>query len=109
MPYCHFELEDSDYVTGSRRNPELRGPGGSPPGATLDPNTRVIEFTSVGIQVKNRRSFYIINPTNSQYSFVWNCEDEEDPKIVKQFSCATTKGFVAPGKKTEVRILVFNQ
>ncbi|XP_033625714.1 hydrocephalus-inducing protein homolog [Asterias rubens] len=102
MPYCHFELEDSDYVTGSRRNPELRGPGGSPPGATLDPNTRVIEFTSVGIQVKNRRSFYIINPTNSQYSFVWNCEDEEDPKIVKQFSCATTKGFVAPGKKTEI-------
>ncbi|XP_022080460.1 hydrocephalus-inducing protein homolog isoform X2 [Acanthaster planci] len=102
MPYCHFELEDSDYITGSRRNPELRGPGGAPPGATLDPNTRVIEFGSVGIQVHNRRSFYIVNPTNAHYSFVWTCEDEEDPKEVKQFSCLTAKGFVAPGKKTEI-------
>ena len=56
MPYCHFELEDSDYITGSRRNPELPGPGGAPPGSTLDPNTRVIEFVSIGVQVNRRCS-----------------------------------------------------
>ena len=55
MPYCHFELEDSDYITGAKRNPELRGPGGSPPGSTLDPNTRVIEFNCVGISVRSTR------------------------------------------------------
>ena len=52
MPYCHFELEDSDYITNARRNPEMRGPGGSPPGTTLDPNTRVIEFDTIGVAVK---------------------------------------------------------
>ena len=53
MPYCHFELEDSDYLSSARRNPELRGPGGAPPGSTLDPNTRVIEFDVCGTSVKS--------------------------------------------------------
>ena len=52
MPYCHFELEDSDYITSARRNPEMRGPAGAPPGTTLDPNTRVIEFETTGVSVK---------------------------------------------------------
>ena len=51
MPFCHFELKDSDYITGARRNPELRGPNGAPPGSTLDPNTRVVEFDVVGMAV----------------------------------------------------------
>lgn len=45
MPNCHFELEDSDYITAKRRNPELQGPKG----ATLDLNTRVIEFAAIGV------------------------------------------------------------
>lgn len=45
MPDCHFELEDSDYITAKRRSPELQGPKG----ATLDPNTRVIEFAAIGV------------------------------------------------------------
>lgn len=52
MPYCHFELEDSDYITGARRDPELPGPGDATRGTVLDPNTRVIEFSSVGVGVK---------------------------------------------------------
>lgn len=55
MPYCHFELEDSDYISGARRNPELRGPGGAPPGSTLDINTRVLEFWTVGMGITNTR------------------------------------------------------
>lgn len=51
LPYCHFELEDSDYITANRRNSDLRGPGGM----SLDPQTKVIEFTSVGVHVKNSR------------------------------------------------------
>ena len=53
LPYCHFDLEESDYISGGRRNPELRGPGGAPPGSTLDPSTKVIEFKSCGVKVKN--------------------------------------------------------
>lgn len=41
LPHCHFDLEESDYISGNRRNPEFRG--------SLDPNTRVIEFNVVGI------------------------------------------------------------
>ncbi|XP_010157275.1 PREDICTED: hydrocephalus-inducing protein-like, partial [Eurypyga helias] len=36
MPNCHFELEDSDYLTAKRRNPQLQGPRG----ATFDLSTR---------------------------------------------------------------------
>lgn len=53
VPFCHFELEDSDYISGARRNPELRGPGGAPPGSALNPNTRVVEFSVCGIGVKS--------------------------------------------------------
>ena len=52
MPYCHFELTDSDYISGARRNPELRGPNGAPPGSNLDPMTRVLEFDVVGMGVQ---------------------------------------------------------
>lgn len=51
LPYCHFELEDSNYITAHRRNQDLRGPGGM----SLDANTKVIEFTSIGVYVRNTR------------------------------------------------------
>ena len=105
MPYCHFELEDSDYITGARRNPELRGPGGAPPGATLDPNTRVIEFGSTGVNVRNKRHFFIVNPTSAPYTYVWTCEDVSEPKNKDAFTCLTPKGQVTSGKKSQVRRL----
>ncbi|KAK2496944.1 hypothetical protein MC885_002909, partial [Smutsia gigantea] len=49
LPICHFDLKDSDYISSHRRDPDLRGPSGG----ALDPNTRVIEFSSVGIGDKN--------------------------------------------------------
>lgn len=55
LPFCHFELEESDYITGGRRNPELRGPWGAAPGTMLNPNTKVIEFQSCGVKVKVTR------------------------------------------------------
>lgn len=38
-PWCHFELPDSDYITGGRRNPEQPGPSGAI--EPLDPGTKV--------------------------------------------------------------------
>jgi hydrocephalus-inducing protein len=102
MPYCHFELEASDYISSARRNPELRGPGGAPPGTTLDPNTRVIEFQTVGICVRNTKKFHIVNPTNQRYMFVWMNEDELNAKKLPDFTCSVTEGDIRSGKKTEV-------
>uniref|UniRef100_A0A8C8TUT7 HYDIN, axonemal central pair apparatus protein n=1 Tax=Peromyscus maniculatus bairdii TaxID=230844 RepID=A0A8C8TUT7_PERMB len=98
LPFCHFDLKDSDYISGHRRNPELRGPSVG----ALDPNTRVIEFTSVGIGGKNLRTFTILNPTNSTYSFCWTSEETESLQHPPAFVCLTEKGVIHPEKKAEV-------
>ncbi|XP_069073573.1 hydrocephalus-inducing protein homolog [Pleurodeles waltl] len=102
MPYCHFELEDSDYISQSRRHPDQRGPRGAPPGATLDSNTRVIEFSAVGVNTKNNRVFHIMNPTNSAYSFLWTCEDPPSLKRAPPFRCLNEKGHINAEKKAEI-------
>ncbi|KTG35348.1 hypothetical protein cypCar_00023228 [Cyprinus carpio] len=68
LPYCHFHLKDSDYLTGNRRNPEPHSP------LTVDPNTRVIEFTSVGFEAH-------------QTVFVVNREDQPFHFMVQESSC----------------------
>ena len=103
MPYCHFELVDSDYITSAKRNLELRGPGGAPPGTTLDPNTRVIEFNCVGVGVRTMRKFAIVNPTTMMYNYFWESNDEPNPKKLPDFRLQTKEGEIRPGKKAEVR------
>nr|XP_020443912.1 hydrocephalus-inducing protein-like isoform X2 [Monopterus albus] len=90
LPHCHFDLEDSDYISGSRRNPQLRGP--------LDPNTRVIEFNAVGLSVSLKRCFNVLNPTSKSYSFKWECEDTGSSPL----HCLTPCGTILPGKKVEM-------
>lgn len=102
MPYCHFELEDSDYIRSARRNPELPGPSGLPAGTTLDPNTRVIEFKCVGVGVRCRKQFSIINPTNQNYTFQWTCKDLANTKKISEFTCLSSHGSINSGKKSEV-------
>ncbi|XP_074864560.1 hydrocephalus-inducing protein homolog isoform X2 [Carettochelys insculpta] len=98
LPYCHFELEDSDYLTTNRCNPELRGLRG----AALDPSTRVLEFASVGVHARNRRTFRLVNPTNSTYSFQWTCDQPADLREQPVFSCLTEMGQIQPEKKAEI-------
>ncbi|NXX62461.1 HYDIN protein, partial [Scopus umbretta] len=99
MPNCHFELEDSDYITAKRRNPELQGPRG----AMVDLNTRVIEFAAVGVCGRNSRTFMVMNPTGSAYSFQWTCQDPEAPLEQVAFFCLTERGQIQPGKKAEMK------
>nr|XP_004659621.2 hydrocephalus-inducing protein homolog [Jaculus jaculus] len=98
LPFCHFDLKESDYISGHRRNPDLRGPGAGP----LDPNTRVIEFTCVGIGGQNLQTFTILNPTNTTYSFCWISEEIESLQNPPAFSCLTEKGVIHPEKKAEI-------
>ncbi|NXQ99391.1 HYDIN protein, partial [Sagittarius serpentarius] len=99
MPNCHFELEDSDYITAKRRNSELQGPKG----ATLDLDTRVIEFAAIGVCGRNSRTFMVMNPTSSAYSFQWTCEDPEAPPERVAFFCLAERGQIQPGKKAEMK------
>ncbi|XP_074007853.1 hydrocephalus-inducing protein homolog [Numenius arquata] len=99
MPDCHFELEDSDYITAKRRNPDLRGPKGT----TLDLDTRVIEFVAVGVCSRNSRTFMVMNPTSAAYSFQWTCQDTDAPPEEVAFFCLTERGQIQPEKKAEMK------
>ncbi|OXB57221.1 hypothetical protein ASZ78_016396 [Callipepla squamata] len=99
MPHCHFELEDSDYITAKRRKAELP----EPKGAVLDLNTRVIEFAATGVGGRNSRTFKVMNPTSSAYSFQWTCQDPEAPPGQRAFFCLTERGQIQPGKKAEIK------
>ncbi|XP_024138466.1 hydrocephalus-inducing protein homolog isoform X3 [Oryzias melastigma] len=88
LPYCHFDLEDSDYL--SQRSPDLQDP--------VNPNTRVLEFKTVGLLAASTRCFNVLNTTSKVYSFQWRCEDTE----TGPFSCLTPSGSIQPGKKVEM-------
>ncbi|XP_034444093.1 hydrocephalus-inducing protein homolog [Hippoglossus hippoglossus] len=90
QPHCHFDLEDSDYVTGNHRNPEFRD--------SLDPDIRILEFNAVGLSVPSTRSFALLNPTDKLYSYNWKCEDAGG----SLFRCLTPCGIVQPGKHVEM-------
>jgi P pilus assembly chaperone PapD len=103
-PYCHFEIADSDYLPSGRRAPELPGPDGSL--SPLDASTRVIEFESLGTKVRKSERFFVVNPTNVPYEFLWESEQElrggADVLGHKLFQCSTRKGMVLPGRKFEM-------
>jgi hypothetical protein len=94
-PLCHFELEESDYLTSERRNMELGNTSNVMP--VTDPSTRVIEFFSCGIKVKNTRRFYVVNPTNKMYDFEWVCNSFDGGQ--QNFNCLSPKGTIMSGKK----------
>ncbi|XP_025115052.1 hydrocephalus-inducing protein-like isoform X4 [Pomacea canaliculata] len=101
MPFCHFELIDSDYLSGARRDLSLLD-SGIAPRISLDPNTRVIEFEVVGIGLHSVKEFCIVNPTSSKYNFEWLCEDETDNKASPCFRCLTPRGEICSGRKSKV-------
>ncbi|NXI34967.1 HYDIN protein, partial [Galbula dea] len=99
MSKYHFELEDSDYISARRCNPQLQGPGRTP----LDPSTRVVEVVAVGVGGRNSRTFTVLNPTSSTYSFQWTCQDPEAPAEQVTFFCLTERGQIQPGKRAEMK------
>nr|XP_054593766.1 hydrocephalus-inducing protein homolog [Nothobranchius furzeri] len=91
LPHCHFDFEDSDYISNNRRRPEFRRP--------VDPNSRVLEFEAVGLFQTTTRCFNVVNPTSKAYSFRWRCEDTD----ATRFRCLTSSGSIQPGTSLEMR------
>lgn len=96
-PFCHFELESSDYIANERSNPDIMTNNGTP--ASLDLETKVIEISTCGIKVRNTRRFYIVNPTDEAWQFEWHYDCGADQRV---FRCITPKGTVIPHKKYEI-------
>ena len=66
-PWCHFELGESDYLSGGRRMPNLPGPSTGAVAA----GTKTVECTSLGTHVRNTKRFLVLNPTSVAYAFRW--------------------------------------
>ena len=50
LPYCHFDIPESDYLSSDRRDMKLPGPiGYQPDDNSLPEGTRVIELEVIGI------------------------------------------------------------
>eukprot|EP00756_Hemistasia_phaeocysticola_P037141 Hpha_TRINITY_DN16680_c2_g2::TRINITY_DN16680_c2_g2_i1::g.182314::m.182314/K17570/HYDIN; hydrocephalus-inducing protein len=98
-PLAHFELQESDYLTADRRNPEFQGP----PGKTgpLDKSMRVLEFANAVPRKRATKRFYILNPTSMSYDYEWT-NISEDPVLAKMFACKTRRGVVHAMKKSEM-------
>ena len=97
-PWAHFELPDSDYLSGGRRSPDMPGPSGAI--EPLDPGTRVLEAESLGVRVRNTKRFFVLNPTGISYEFFWtpvNKAQEAGP-----FTCTTLRGVIGGGRRFEM-------
>ncbi|CAF0941486.1 unnamed protein product [Adineta steineri] len=100
LPFCHFELEESDYLTSGRRRVDLliNNHSTQPPAPFIDRQTRVIEFKSVGTGSTLNRSFSVLNPTDTDYTYRWICDDNLDLTKQPSFVCRTIQGKIGSGK-----------
>nr|XP_034173204.1 hydrocephalus-inducing protein homolog isoform X3 [Osmia lignaria] len=103
LPYCHFDIQESDYVTSGRRDGKLPGPVGYDiEDSSLWQNIRVIEFKVVGTGGTHVKKFHLINPTTDDYHFSWKdrtCRGVED---ISNFHCTVMEGMAERGKQTDL-------
>ena len=89
-PWCHFLLPESDYLSSGRRPTNAS--------RAVDPNSKVIEFESLGSRVRNVKRFFVLNPTDVAYEFSW----DQQGGAREAFRCVNRKGTIAPGKRFEM-------
>jgi len=87
-PFCHFNVDTSDYLT--RRHPDYT--------VKLPTDIKVIELNSKGVEVSITKKIELINPTSSPYEAVWQYIGEGPTP----FECGNPKGLISSGKKAWV-------
>jgi len=90
-PVIHFELPPSTYK--ERKEKEM---------IPVDNKFKIIEFSSLGTNIKNTKRFMAVNPTNQGYEFEWEEVPDESKKLKPMFKCLTPKGVILSGKKFEM-------
>ncbi len=89
-PIIHFELPPSNYRERKAKENSF-----------LAESLKVIEFESLGTNIRNTNRFMAVNPTSQGYEFEWE-ELVDESKKKSLFKCATAKGLILSGKKTEM-------
>jgi len=101
LPFCHVDLDNSDYLTSGRRNPNLPLPASG-----IDPSTHVLEFRATGVGSVVERHFPVVNPTEVDYGFKWiNRDDVVDQSKQPPFRCCVPSGSIVSGQQCTVRQL----
>ena len=90
-PIVHFELPPSTFR--DRKEKEM---------TPIDNKYKIIEFESLGTNIKNTKRFMVVNPTSSGYEFEWEEVVDDSKKLKPMFKCITPKGVILSGKKFEV-------
>lgn len=98
-PIVHLDLPVSDYLL--RRSPTAIGPHGTA-SEVLEEGTKALEVASMGIGVRNQKRFYIVNPTDSAYDFIFDPIGPESSSPSCPVRCITSRGMLLPGKRFEV-------
>lgn len=90
-PIVHFELPPSSYK--ERKEKDM---------VAIDNKYKIIEFDSLGTNIKNTKRFMAVNPTSQGYEFEWEEIPDEHKKLKPMFKCITPKGVILSGKKFEM-------
>lgn len=77
-PIVHFELPPSTYR--ERKEKDM---------VPIDTKYKIIEFESLGTNIKNTKRFMAVNPTSSGYDFEWEEISDENKKLKPMFKCVT--------------------
>ncbi|XP_018048361.1 PREDICTED: hydrocephalus-inducing protein [Atta colombica] len=102
LPYCHFDISESDYLSSGRRDMKLPGPiGYQPDDNSLPEGTRVIELDVIGISGSHLKKFRMINPTSDDYHFIWEDRTHHVEDEIPKFHCALPEGIAERGKQVD--------
>lgn len=77
-PIVHFELPPSTFK--ERREKDM---------VPIDSKFKIIEFDSLGTNIKNTKRFMAVNPTSQGYEFEWEEIPDENKKLKPMFKCLT--------------------
>ncbi|XP_043487241.1 hydrocephalus-inducing protein-like [Polistes fuscatus] len=102
LPYCHFDVPESDYIISGKRDQKLPGPIGYSMIDTIVENIRVIELNVIGVGNVHTKKFPMINPTADNYHFSWKDHTPCSINELSNFQCLTSEGIAERGKQTEM-------
>ncbi|KAK2576816.1 hypothetical protein KPH14_005450 [Odynerus spinipes] len=102
LPYCHFDVPESDYISSGKRNPKLPGPIGYTMVDKILENMRVIELNVVGVGGVHTKRFRMINPTADDYHFSWKDCTLRPLDEIPNFQSQVSEGIAERGKQTEM-------
>ncbi|XP_029155411.1 hydrocephalus-inducing protein homolog [Nylanderia fulva] len=102
LPYCHFDIPESNYLSGDRRDAKLPGPiNHYSVDGSLPQGTRIIELNVVGIGDTHVKKFRMINPTSDDYHFAWKDRTRHVENEIPKFHCVLPEGIAERGKQVD--------